>query len=245
MLSAYEHTPIAPPPTPLVKNAASRLCGSHIWCSGSSATPEPLEPSRGLRFASSTAPLRHLEAQLSPLNDQRVRLSAHGHAAIHPDGLAGDIGGIVGGEEGHGGGDLLRLAIAAHRHDLQRRFQTRGIGSPLVPSPGTPKSVFLTGNGGARVVESRRATAPPDADDLHFAVWPNGHPVFTKHVLQTRLRARAVAFWWNRDTLLEVLPGESTRQADARLTLSRGGFEEGEVSIRPRRGVADETTCPT
>src|SRR5699024_9756510 len=41
--------------------------------------------------------------------------SLHPHAAVHRKHLAGDIGGPVGGQEGHGGGHVLRGAGAARR----------------------------------------------------------------------------------------------------------------------------------
>src|SRR5512147_1636369 len=57
----------------------------------------------------------------------RVPSAAHRHAAIHPDDLAGDIGGILRGEERHGGGDFLGLAVAAHRHQGQRGLEPGGV----------------------------------------------------------------------------------------------------------------------
>ena len=40
-------------------------------------------------------------------------LSLHGHAAIDGDHLAGDVGGFFRGEEGDGGGDVVRGSEAA------------------------------------------------------------------------------------------------------------------------------------
>src|SRR5215471_5830687 len=70
------------------------------------------------------AQLWHIDAVRGPstpsspgmTKEKRCASAAHRHAAIDPQHLAGDVGCVVGGEEGHRGSDLLRLAVAAHRH---------------------------------------------------------------------------------------------------------------------------------
>src|SRR5262245_50210511 len=49
----------------------------------------------------------------------RACSAAHGHAAVHAQDLAGDVAGVVGGKEGHGGRDVLGLAILAHGNDAE------------------------------------------------------------------------------------------------------------------------------
>src|SRR4051812_45179727 len=52
----------------------------------------------------------------------RRSLSAHGQAAADADGLPGDVGGLVGGEEGDGVGEVGGLREPAERDGLGQRL---------------------------------------------------------------------------------------------------------------------------
>src|SRR5690606_25134207 len=49
-------------------------------------------------------------------------VSGHVHAAVHVQGLAGDVAGVRAGEEGHGAGDVRRFAEAAQRDLAEHRL---------------------------------------------------------------------------------------------------------------------------
>src|SRR5205823_10254902 len=94
----------------------------------SARTAETTAPSSlticGLMAFSRCGRARRTQPTESSTSKRRVSyiVSHHGQSAAHGQGLPGDEGGIVGGEEGDGGGDLVGLTDAPERYGALEGF---------------------------------------------------------------------------------------------------------------------------